>query len=229
MKTTRRLISMLLTMALVLSCLPGITLLASAAEIEKPQGISIVQDFDVVKGEGWTKALNLPETVKVDGVDTAVVWEDAAKYVDAGVVGYYSVPGDAAGNAVSITVQVREKVNMLLNGDFAEEPGDTWSGAWTRFYVEYPAGSGNWAWRVQRTMPVETASQAIYQNAKNQEALIKALEASGEGEYGMTVKAISIAHNGNPAHDGTHFYFDIRYYDAPDAATSVGDKVLILP
>ena len=45
----KHVISLVLALAMVLSCMPGIALVADAAEIEKPQGISIVQNYDAYK------------------------------------------------------------------------------------------------------------------------------------------------------------------------------------
>ena len=114
MQTNKRLISLLLTLVLVLSCLPGIALLAGAEEIAKPQGISIVQDFDRyypvsyvngVRTSDWNDAVlaALPEGE----------WEKPAKHVDPSVCGYYTIPGKVDGVATSVTVEVREKNNLF--------------------------------------------------------------------------------------------------------------------
>ena len=223
MKTNKRLISLLLTLAMVLSCLPGIALLASAAEIEKPQGISIVRDFDVVKGTSWVEALNLPETVKVDGVDTAVTWADAADYVDASVVGYYYIPGTVNGEekAVTITIEVREKENLIYNGDFSAA-SDGWSGSWGRFYEEFPAGSGNNVLRTRTTKaPVSSGSQVLFQGGSATTALAEAITAAGTGEYGLTAIIRSDAYDDeNPAIEGLSAWFDMRYKTDATASSS---------
>ena len=54
--TSKKLISMLLVFAMVLSIAPAISLAANAAEIEKPTGISIVENYDGYKSWrscGW--------------------------------------------------------------------------------------------------------------------------------------------------------------------------------
>ena len=143
--TGKKLISMLLVFAMVLSIAPAITLAANAAEIEKPLGISIVEDYNEYAPKRYDEEGNLasdwrdavlaalPETVKVDGVETPVEWANPGEWVDPTVAGYYSIPGTVNGeeNAVTVTVQVREKVNLLdfVDGSFEGET-TTWKQHW---------------------------------------------------------------------------------------------------
>ena len=117
MKNYSKLFAVVLCLSMILSCIPGMAFTAKAAEadITKPTGISIVENYDAYVGSDWVSALGLPEKVSVGGVDTPVEWEDAAQYVNPEKTGWYSVPGTVNGvkNAVSITIQVREYKNLF--------------------------------------------------------------------------------------------------------------------
>lgn len=117
MKNYSKLFAVVLCLSMLLSCIPGMAFTAKAAEAEitKPTGISIVENYDAYVGADWVSALGLPEKVSVGGVDTPVEWEDAAQYVNPEKTGWYSVPGTVNGvkNAVSITIQVREYKNLF--------------------------------------------------------------------------------------------------------------------
>lgn len=85
MKNTRkRFLSLAMVVIMLLSYMP-ISIWADENStdikaIEKPTGISIVEDYDDYFGDAWVEKLELPTTVKVtlaDGSTTAapVVWD----------------------------------------------------------------------------------------------------------------------------------------------------------
>ena len=204
MKTSKRLISALLTLALVLSCFPAITLAVSAVEIEKPDGISIVQGFDMYKPgksdeetgyKNWIDSMGLPATVKVDGVDTAVEWANVTDYVDPSTPGYYSLPGTVNGveKAVFITIKVREKVNLLADYDPSFEDAVKYGmySAWSNDYanktgyitpVTNPVLDGEYS-RQHNYPGTNTNSQITYLASQHRAALAGLVNTSGAGEY----------------------------------------------
>ena len=125
---TKRLVSLLLTLAMVLACLPGIALFASAEEIAKPQGISIVQDFDeyypVTRDENGVRIADWADAI-LEALPEGE-WENPALYVDPSVLGYYSIPGTIDGVATSVTVEVRDKNNL-----YAPYGGEFNNASWT--------------------------------------------------------------------------------------------------
>ena len=156
---SKKMISLLLVFAMVLSILPAITLTTRAAEIERPQGISIVQDFDIYEkrltedGEPqWLESLGLPETVKVGDEEKAVIWADFKTYVDMSIPGYYALPGTVEGveKQTYIVIQVREKINLMddFEGDFEGSrnnwylEGVTWA---NHSFVQDPVQHGDYA------------------------------------------------------------------------------------
>ena len=155
MKNTRkRFLSLAMVVIMLLSYMP-ISIWADENStdikaIEKPTGISIVEDYDDYFGDAWVEKLELPTTVKVtlaDGSTTAapVVWDTSV--LDTRTTGYYSVPGEVTLPAgatngqnltASITVQVREYVNLISNPGF-EEGTSNWyvRGDGTRYATDY--------------------------------------------------------------------------------------------
>ena len=116
----KSLVSLLLVMAMVLSFVPAMTFTAAAAEtttVILTDGVSVVEGYDDYVGEDWVSLLGMPETVEIDGVASAVTWENAGKYVNLDKVGSYAVPGTVNGvaNAVAFIVQVHAYNNLVAD------------------------------------------------------------------------------------------------------------------
>lgn len=153
-KRMKRTLSLAMVLAILLSCMPVSVWAAENSTdiqaIQKPTGISIVEDYDDYFGDNWVEKLELPETVKLtlaDGSTTAapVVWDTSV--LDTRTTGFYSLPGDVTLPAgvtngqnltASITIQVREYVNLLSNPGF-EEGTKNWyvRGDGTRYTTDY--------------------------------------------------------------------------------------------
>ena len=131
---TERIAAWALVLLMLLSCLPGTAVAAESTTdikaIEKPTGMIIVEDYDDYFGDNWVDKLELPTYVNLtlanDTTEKALVTWDTS-YLDTRTPGYYFLPGSVmlpAGSTnsqdltVSITVQVREKINLFENGDF---------------------------------------------------------------------------------------------------------------
>ena len=204
---SKKLISLLLAFAMVLSIMPAITLAASAAEIEKPIGVSIVQDYDVLKGVnegGWAESVkaNLPAEVSVDGVATPVTWADPAEYVDPSVLGYYSIPGAVVVGeetlTTSITVEVRQRVNLLAEYDPSFEDSAAnygYKSPWTNNYasttgyitpVTSPVKDGSYSRQFNYTKTA-TNPQLTYIKSDYTEAIAALVNESGSGDYCFSV------------------------------------------
>ena len=124
----KHVISLVLALAMVLSCMPAITLAASAEETTLIPGRKIIVGYDDYMGAGWKDELiaSLPATYG----DKAVTWP-SVDMVNPDKVDFYQVPGtvDGVANAVQCVVQVcsEESANLITNGDF--EDGETgWTG-----------------------------------------------------------------------------------------------------
>ena len=135
-KLAKRIASLVLAAVMLLGYIPGVAWAVDSATdikaIEKPTGLSIVEDYDDYFGTGWEDKLGLPATVAVtladnSKVDAAVTWDTSV--LDPRKPGYYFLPGEVtlpvgATNGqnleVSITVQVREYKNLVLNPGFEE-------------------------------------------------------------------------------------------------------------
>lgn len=136
MKKIKRIISCVQTFIILLSCFPAT---ARAVEettdikaIQKPTGISIVENFDDYYGENWVEKLELPQTVQVTLANgakqaAAVIWD--IEKLDPRTPGFYFLPGEVTlpigatntmGLSVEITIQVRSWENLFQNGDFEE-------------------------------------------------------------------------------------------------------------
>jgi len=100
--------------------------------IQKPTGISIVENYDDYVGDSWLSQLGLPDSVTVTlangtTTDVLVSWDTSS--LDPRTTGYYSLPGEVAlpvgvtnGQklTVGITVQVREYENLIQNPSFED-------------------------------------------------------------------------------------------------------------
>ena len=127
----KRIASLALVIAMLLSCIPGtVWAVDNGTDIQaitRPTGLSIVENYDDYFGADWLDQLGFPETVKVtlaDGseTDAAVTWNTDS--LDPRKPGYYFLPGEVtlpvgATNGqnleVSITIQVRPYENLFEN------------------------------------------------------------------------------------------------------------------
>ena len=91
---------MALTLAMLLSYIPGAVWAVDSTTdikaIQKPTGISIVEDYDDYLGDSWLEQLGLPASVTVTLADNTttqlpVTWD--ASILDTRTTGYYSLPG----------------------------------------------------------------------------------------------------------------------------------------
>ncbi|MBE6958505.1 MAG: hypothetical protein E7447_05075 [Ruminococcaceae bacterium] len=132
----KKVVSLLLVVVMLLSYFPvmvGATESATDIKaIQKPTGISIVEDYDDYFGADWLEKLELPKFVTVTlanniTTEAPVTWD--ASTLDTRTTGYYSLPGTVALPAgvtngqnltVTITVQVREYKNLVANPGFEE-------------------------------------------------------------------------------------------------------------
>ena len=134
-KNIRSILSFVLSLVLLVSCIPCTGNAAGSADIQsikKPTGLMIVEDYDDYIGDNWIEALALPQTVKVtlaNGAEEEVLVNWDASVIDTRTTGYYSVPGEIMLPAgvensnnltVSITVQVCEYKNLIANPGFEE-------------------------------------------------------------------------------------------------------------
>ena len=96
----KRIAALALTVVMLLSYIPGAVWAADASTdikaIEKPTGISIVEDYDDYFGDTWIEKLDLPATVVITLADGStatapVVWDTSS--LDPRTIGYYYVPG----------------------------------------------------------------------------------------------------------------------------------------
>ena len=120
-----------MVVAMLLSYIPGAVWAVDATTdikaIQKPTGISIVEDYDDYVGANWLEMLDLPETVTVTLANNTtqevpVTWDSSR--LDTRTTGYYSLPGTLAlptgvtngkNLTVAITVQVRQYSNLIAN------------------------------------------------------------------------------------------------------------------
>lgn len=136
MNHNKRLVSLVMVIAMLLSYIPGaVWAVGSTTDIkgiERPIGISIVEDYDDYLGDSWLDQLGLPASVTVTLADNTttqlpVTWDSSI--LDTRTTGYYSLPGtvtlpngvtNGQNLEVSITVQVREYRNLVANPSFEE-------------------------------------------------------------------------------------------------------------
>ena len=203
-----KVLSLLLVFVMLVSYLPvTIWAVESATDIqaiEKPTGIAIVEDYDDYVGENWVSELGLPQSVKITlangtKTDALVTWDTTQ--IDTRTTGYYSVPGTVmvpAGSTnsknlkASITVQVRDAVNLISNGDFNNGVSG-WKG-WALSGVKDPLDASNSVLLAKRSAMVTSAggNQALFQgNADAINALVKAFQDAGFGQYYIAIDAMS--------------------------------------
>lgn len=208
----KHVISLVLALAMVLSCMPGIALVTNAAtQYDQLKGRSIVVDYDgYMAGEGkdWAEELlaTLPTTATIGGEgEYAITWPTAEKIktiVDPDAVDYYFIPGTVEGvaNAVTVTVQVRNEANLINNGDF--ENGTTgWTAAsWgSPSVIADPLNTENQVAKVKRS-GTTTGAQALYQSGAwaadtEQTALADRVKSEGHGQYCLKADGLSVAYS----------------------------------
>ena len=227
-KIRKRIVSLVLTLIMLVSYIPAtvwaVDITTDIKAIEKPTGISIVEDYDDYYGENWEEKLELPATVKVTlangtTTDAAVSWDVSA--LDTRTTGYYSIPGEVtlpsgATNGqnlkATITIQVREYRNLIPNGDF--ENGTTgWKG-FTVKSVADPLNASNNVLLATKS-PMDTSAggkQAIYQgDTATINALVAAFAAQGGGQYYFAIDAMSAPFDAsNAALDDVDAWIDLR-------------------
>ena len=227
-KTGKRIVSLVLTLIMLVSYIPAtvwaVDTTTDIKAIEKPTGISIVEDYDDYFGADWVEKLELPETVKVtlangSTTDAAVTWDTSV--LDTRTTGYYSVPGEitlpsGATNGqnlkATITIQVREYKNLIPNGDF--ENGTT---GWRGFTVKSVADPLNASNKVLlgTKSPMDTSlggKQVIYQgDTATINAFVAAFAAQGGGQYYYAIDAMSAPYDAsNPALTDIDAWIDLR-------------------
>ncbi len=206
----KRVFSLILAMVMLMSYIPVTTWAADAGTdikaIQRPTGWVIVEDYDDYFGDNWLEKLALPETVTITLADdttaeAAVTWDTTS--LDPRTPGYYFLPGqvtlpDGATNEqnldVSITIQVRQKVNMFANGDFETilragngdyvPAGWYLSGVGSNRYVDGMGRNGSKA-AITLTPTATTNSRTSY-NTDNEDSASKVaarIAAEGAGQY----------------------------------------------
>ena len=153
MKRLSKTLAVVLSLAMLISCIPGVVFTANATEatITQPQGVSIVENYDEYVGAEWVAQLGMPAKVTTSDGEADVQWADAAKYVDLTTPGYYFVPGTVNGvaQAVYFPVQVRAYENLASNyhgkGSFENTiAGWAWNDDGPKFVTE-PVKDGDYA------------------------------------------------------------------------------------
>ena len=158
-KALKRVAALALTVVMLLSYIPVATWAVDSTTdikaIQKPTGISIVEDYDDYIGDNWLERLELPKFVTVTladntAVEVPVTWDTST--LDTRRTGFYSLPGTVALPAgatngqnltVTITVQVRNAVNLFENPGF--ESGTTkWGWNYSAVGKGTPAAEGQY-------------------------------------------------------------------------------------
>ena len=202
--TKTRLISLLMVLAMLVSYIPATVWAVDATTdikaIQKPTGWIIVEDYDDYFGDAWLEKLGLPETVQVTLADNTIVvapveWDISV--LDTRTAGYYSVPGtvtlpEGATNSqnlgVTITIQVAQKKNLFLNGDFETKGTNTpagWNipGSGVRYTTEFTR-SGNVAGWARGTNVTDVKRNGYNQSGdESPENVAARVSALGAGQY----------------------------------------------
>ena len=222
-----RLLSLVMVFAMLLSYIP-VTVWATdpttdIKAIEKPTGISIVEDYDDYVGADWLKTLELPMFVTITlANDTTqevpVTWDTST--LDTRTSGYYSLPGTVSLPAgvtngqnltVAITVQVREYKNLLSNPGF-EEGVKNWKTRGLGNYVatDYPRTGSN------ALMFGTNAGGLDFWNTDNAD-LASRVALQGAGQYYF---AINVRQTPDAAANVTNFYACIHYVNPSNGSIS---------
>lgn len=224
-----RIASLALAMVMLLSCIPGTAWAVDNGTdiqaIQKPTGLSIVENYDRYVGENWVSMLDLPATVVVTLPDNSeqelfVSWDTSV--LDMTKPGYYAIPGEVTlpegvtnsrNLTASITVQVREYKNLITNGDF--NSGMTGWKSWTLTGMADPKDPDNKVLFAKRSAMVTNAggNQIIYQrDAATINALVGAFSGEGEGQYYFAIDAMSAPYDASSAaRNDLDVWIDLRY------------------
>ena len=222
-----RLISLVMAFAMLLSYIPGAVWAVDATTdikaIQKPTGISIVEDYDDYVGANWLEMLDLPETVTVTLANNTtqevpVTWDSSS--LDTRTTGYYSLPGTLALPAgatngqnleVSITVQVRAYKNLISNPSF-EDGITNWRTRGLGSYIatDYPKSGTN------ALMFGTNAGGLDFWNTDNA-ALASRVALQGAGQYYF---AVNVRQTPDATANVTNFYARIHYVNPTNGSTS---------
>ena len=226
-KMMKRVLSLVMVALMLVGYIPSaVWAVDSTTDIKaiaKPTGISIVEDFDDYIGDTWLEELDLPQFVTVTlandtTVDVPVTWDTSS--LDTRTTGYYALPGtitlpNGATNgqnlSVAITVQVREIVNVIPNGDF-ENGKTSWKG-WSLDALEDPANAANHILFAKKASMSTTSggSQAIYQVDASIDALVQKFLTEGAGLYYFAIDAMSAPYDAStPARDDIKISLEMR-------------------
>ena len=211
----KRIVSLVMTFVMLLSYFPAtiwaVDSTSDIKEIQKPTGWVIVEDYDDYFGDNWVDKLELPQTVKVTLADNSVTdvpvtWDTSV--LDTRTCGYYSLPGTLAlpagatnGNnlSVSITIQVRETVNLYQNPGF--EDGRThWSFGSSGEIKGTPAATGQYALQVRSSVSGKTSYNMLVPNTAARPVLAKEVMDEGAGQYYIAAQVRDYLYEGEVAH-----------------------------
>ena len=229
----KRLLPLALVFAMLLSYFPSAVAADSSTDIQaiaKPQGISIVEDYDDYVGADWVSQLGLPQSVELtlaNGTTAAalVTWDPSV--IDVRTPGYYSVPGTVALPAgatngqnltVAITVQVRKYENLIQNPSFEENlAGWYLRGA-------NPAASQTDLFAADGKYSALLGGNLNYTNfgaADSRNSIITSIP--GAGQYYISAKARSCA---DTIPSGINFQAKMLYKTADDKGNLSGAKTI---
>lgn len=231
----KRLISLILLAVMVLSYIPITTQAVDAATdikaIQKPTGLSIVEDYDDYFGDMWLENLDLPELVSVtladnSVIDAPVVWDTSV--LDFRKPGYYYLPGavslpvgvtNSQKLDVAITIQVREKTNLLTNGGF--ENGKTgWSIGSSSLNQGTPAAAGQYALQVRSSTSKYASYNVLYPTTAAATELGTKVAAEGAGQYYIGAQVLDYLKDGETAHTDIMQAYIYMGYKTDAAASS---------
>ena len=236
MTKTKRIASLILTLVMLLSYFPVTAWAVDASTdikaIQKPSGLSIVEDYDDYFGDGWEEKLGLPTSVTVTLADDTtaevpVTWDTAV--LDTRTPGYYYLPGTVAlptgvtngqNLAVSITIQVREKVNLISNPSF-ENGRIGWGLGYSFLKDGTPAAEGNYALQLQSSPTAKSTFHALMTSAEESTKLAQKIAAEGYGQYYISAQMRDYLYDGETQHaDPLRAYVSLSYM-TQDITTAV--------
>lgn len=199
MNLEKRIASLAMVMVMLLSYIPGTVWAVDSSTdikaIEKPIGLSIVEDYDDYFGDGWEDKLGLPVSVTVTlanntTAEAPVTWDTSA--LDTREPGYYYLPGNVTlpvGTTngqnidVSITIQVREKANLIpgggMNSGSASAVRDNMYIAGTHSQVQSPVKEGSHSAKTYTTWN----AWGNVATSKNLQTVAAAVQVQGAGQY----------------------------------------------
>ena len=223
----KHVISLVLALAMLLSCMPGVALVTNAAaQYDKPEGRSIAVGYDDYVGADWAEALlaTLPKTATIGGQgEYAITWPAATEIkeiVNPDEVGFYFIPGtvDGVANAVTVTIQVQEKVSVVSES-FEYAYQSELRGAWTTAGILYhkgtPANTGSYAAQCKSPSSSKLTS-LIEQQVVTAKAHAAAMRQEGGGQYYVSMQVRDYTYTSSSttetAHtDDLYVYLEMSY------------------